>query len=309
MSSISTVVFADLTGSISLYENLGNERAADVVSRLTQWIGEVMQAHGGRVVKKLGDGVLGVFGNANQAVGAAGELQRSHQIHLQRWPVAVRMEMHIGVASGEVLEVEGDTYGDAVNLASRLCEKAGPGEIWTTDSTAVDAGAVPYIRFRRLGAFDIRGKSESQVIYQAEWRDIESPDMLTMQAALTSSIAPLDSFLGNIQITWNGESLQFSSAQVPVNIGRSSSVHLSIADPRVSRTHARIDWHNGSFTLTDLSSFGTWVLFEGSKSTVPLRRDTCLLHGSGQIALGMPFGAGAPVLDFRVAGSSMQLGR
>ena len=70
MSSVSTVVFADLSGSTSLYESMGNERAAKTVMRLTQWIADVMQAHQGRVVKMLGDGVLGIFANAHQAVAA-----------------------------------------------------------------------------------------------------------------------------------------------------------------------------------------------------------------------------------------------
>ncbi len=308
MSTPSTVVFADLTGSTPLFESLGDQRATETVMRLTQWIGDVMLAHGGRVVKKLGDGVLGVFGSAAQGVGAAAELQRSHLIHLQRWPAVARMEMHVGVATGGVLEVEGDAYGDAVNVAARLCERAGPGEIWTTDATAVGAGVVPHVQFRKLGVFELRGKSEPQVIFQAEWRDNDGPEIMTMQAALHSAIAPLDSFFGTIQLSWRGESLCYSSADVPVHVGRSSSAQLCIADPRVSRMHARIDWHKGGFTLTDVSSFGTWVHYEGSDTVVALRRDSCLLYGSGQIALGMPFEAGAPLLDFRVAGSNMHLG-
>ena len=309
MSTISTVVFADLTGSTSLYETLGNERAAAVVSRLTQWIGEIIQAHEGRVVKKLGDGVLGVFESANQAVFMAGEMLRSHQSHLQRWPESVRMEIRLGVASGEVLQVDGDTYGDAVKVASRLSEKAGPSEVWVNDVTAVDAGVVPGIRFRKLGEFDIRGKTESQMVFLAEWRDVDATDMLTMQAGL-SAAAPLnDSQLGSIRISWNGATLEFSSDEVPVQIGRANGMQLCVPDPRVSRVHARIDWHQGSFTLTDQSSFGTWVLFEAGETAVQLRRDSCLLHGSGKIALGMPFGAGAPVLSFVVSGSNMRLQR
>lgn len=48
------------------------------------------------------------------------ELQRYHQKRLMTWPVPLRMALQIGVASGEVVEVEGDCFGDAVNLASRL---------------------------------------------------------------------------------------------------------------------------------------------------------------------------------------------
>lgn len=309
MSSISTVVFADLTGSTGLYETLGNERAAAMVSRMTQWIGDAVVAHEGRVVKKLGDGVLGVFASANQAIAMAGELQRAHLVNLQRWPASVHTEIRVGVACGEVLVVEGDCYGDAVNVASRLCEKAGPSEIWANDVAAVDAGVVPGIRFRKLGMFDIRGKSEAQMVFQAEWRDEENnSEMLTMQAGLPSAVAPLEAALGSIRILWQGGAEEFSSSQAPVHIGRSSSMQVSVSDPRVSRVHARIDWHQGSFSLTDQSSFGTWVLFDGSETAVPLRRESCLLHSSGRIALGMPFDAGAPVLHFEVTGNSMRLG-
>jgi predicted component of type VI protein secretion system len=72
--------------------------------------------------------------------------------------------------------------------------------------------------------------------------------------------------------------------------------------------HARIDWSDGAFMLTDVSSFGTWVQFENSETAVPLRRSSCMLHGFGRLALGMPFDARAPTLDFRVTGGSMHLG-
>ena len=308
MSVLSTVVFADISGSTSLYETLGNERATEAVTQVTQWIADTIEAHGGRVVKKLGDGVLCIFGDAAGAVSATATMLRQHHERLGRWPQPLRMDIRVGVASGEVLDVDGDCYGDAVNVASRLCERAGPGEIWTTDVTALGAGVVPAVQFRKLGVFELRGKSEPQTIYQAEWRDNDSPEMLTMQAGLHSAIAPLDSFFGTIQLSWQGESLSYSSADVPVHVGRSSSAQLCITDPRVSRMHARIDWHNGAFTLTDVSSFGTWVYYEGGDAVVALRRDACRLYGTGQIALGMPFEAGAPSVDFRVAGSSMRLG-
>ena len=73
-------------------------------------------------------------------------------------------------------------------------------------------------------------------------------------------------------------------------VGRATEhAQLRINDPRVSRLHARIDWRNSGFVLTDMSSFGTWVRFEGSDSPVRLRRDACILHGTGEIALGVSF--------------------
>ena len=58
-----------------------------------------------------------------------------------------------------------------------------------------------------------------------------------------------------------------------------------------------------------MSSFGTWVRFGGSGSPVRLRRDACILHGTGQIALAAPFTeSSAPVMNFEVSGASVHLG-
>lgn len=192
MSVLSTVVFADISGSTSLYETLGNERATEAVTQVTQWIADTIEAHGGRVVKKLGDGVLCIFGDAAGAVSATATMLRQHHERLGRWPQPLRMDIRVGVASGEVVDVDGDCYGDAVNVASRLCERAGPAEIWATETTVLLAGTAPDAWYRKLGLMEIRGKAEALMLYHVEWREDEAPDSLTMQAALISSFAPVD---------------------------------------------------------------------------------------------------------------------
>lgn len=309
MSVLSTVVFADISGSTSLYETLGNERATEVVTQVTQWIGDTIEAHGGRVVKKLGDGALCIFDDAMGAVLATTTMLRQHQARLGRWPQPLRMDIRVGVSTGEVVDVDGDCYGDAVNVASRLCERAGPAEIWATETTVQQAGEASGARYRKLGLMEIRGKADSLMLYQVEWRENEEPDSLTMQAALASNYAPMDSILGQIQFSWHGVDLSFSSSDAPVHVGRATDVQLCVNDPRVSRLHARIDWRNSGFVLTDLSSFGTWVRFDGSDAPVRLRRDACILHGSGKIALGVSFSEpSAPVMNFQVVGTSVHLG-
>ena len=71
--------------------------------------------------------------------------------------------------------------------------------------------------------------------------------------------------------------------------------------PRVSRSHARIDWHGGTFQLTDLSYNGTYVRFANDPEIVSLRRGTCTLHGSGMIGAGRAAGrtSTAPDRAFR----------
>lgn len=304
MSVVSTVVFADISGSVALFETLGNERATEAVTQVTQWIGATIESHGGRVVKSLGDGVLAIFGDATTAVTAMVTMLRRHDARLDRWPERMRLHVRVGIASGEVVDVDGDCFGDAVNMASRLCERSGPAEIWATESTVLLAGTTTDAWFRKLGTVEIRGRHEPLTLYQVAWRENEAPEALTMHAGLPSNFAPAESPRGQIRFAWRSQERAFSAAQTPVQLGRAPQTQLCLDDPRVSRLHARIDWRNGGFVLTDMSSFGTWVRFDGVEAPVRLRRDSCILHGRGEMALGVSFTEPtAPVVRFDATAS------
>ncbi len=153
-----TVVFADLAGSTGVYEALGNARAAEVITGLIHWIRGVCESHGGRVVKTLGDGVLAVFPDARGAIAAVVALQRARLERLPDWPDRITMRLQIGIDAGEVIEVDGDCYGDAVNVASRL---SGPDRIWTTRTVVSQLGSLDEdVRFRSLGPIPLRGRSQ-----------------------------------------------------------------------------------------------------------------------------------------------------
>lgn len=305
-----TVVFADLTGSTALFETLGNEKAADAVMRLTKWIGEIFEHkdYAGRVVKKLGDGVLGTFPSAEDALRAVVYIQRGHQRRVKRWPPEIRMEIRIGVASGEVVVVDGDCYGDAVNVASRLSDLSGAHQIWASESVVEQIPDGSNLRFRNLGPINVRGRTEALTVYQVGWEDDASSELLTMQATLPEAALREDTILGKIELKWLDTNRSFSSAELPVHLGRASEAEMFVDDPGVSRLHAKIDWRHGSFVLVDLSSFGTWVRFAGSDTDVHLRRDECLLHGRGEIGLGMPCNdLSRATVRFNVSGTSVEI--
>ena len=92
---------------------------------------------------------------------------------------------------------------------------------------------------------------------------------------------------------------------MPIYLGRAPEAEFIVNDQRVSRLHASIEWRLGAFVLTDLSSFGTWVRFAGSQTEQALRRDDCVLHGSGEIALGAPFDDfTVPTVSFSLVGGA-----
>ncbi|MGK6306558.1 adenylate/guanylate cyclase domain-containing protein [Variovorax sp. DT-64] len=311
MTGHPTVVFADLTGSTRVFEAMGNARATETVTRLIQWIGGVCEAHGGRVVKSLGDGVFAIFADGINATKAVLELQRNHQKRLQTWPAPLRMELQIGVASGEVVEVDGDCYGDAVNLASRLSDLAGPGQIWATESV-IDQLQGGEARHRSLGPINIRGKNEMPVVHRIDWQD-EVTEFLTMPATLAVPSRTADSSFAQIELAWLDVRSMFRAAELPIHLGRVDEAQFVVNDPRVSRLHARIEARQGSCVLVDISTYGTWVRFHGTAGAsgeIALRRDECVLHGSGEIGLGAPLSDfSAPTISFNTTGGNVQLAR
>lgn len=299
-----TVVFTDLFGSTGAFEALGNVKATKAVTQVTSWIAKVIESHGGRVVKMLGDGVLSLFEDNPDAIDAVVEIQRKHQKRMAQLPPADRMPIRIGVASGDVELVAGDCYGDAVNVAARLSDLSGPHQIWANHLALQGAEESAGVRFRILGPINIRGRAEPCSVYQVDWQEDLSTDFLTMQACLDPELDAGDKDVlgGQIELTWLDVSKTFKSFELPICIGRVLQGDFVINDPRVSRTHARVDWRNGSVMLVDLSSYGCWVRFSGGGSDLLLRRNECVLHGRGEIALGSSFAdLSAPTLSFVVS--------
>lgn len=304
MSVHATVVFTDLFGSTGAFEALGNVRATKAVTQITGYIGRIVAAHHGRVVKSLGDGVLALFENNSAAIDTVVEIQRMHQKFMQQLPASRRMPIRIGVASGDLEIVSGDCYGDAVNVAARLCDLSGPDQIWVNSASLTGADEADGVRFRILGPISIRGRAEPCTVYQVEWQDDISSDLMTMQAELDPQIdtGKKDVLGGQIELICLDHKKTFRSFELPINIGRTRESEFAINDPRVSRTHARVEWRNGSVMLVDVSSYGSWVRFSGGGSDLLLRRKECALHGHGEIALGSSFAdLSAPTVQFRVS--------
>lgn len=287
-----TVVFTDLHGSTAVFESLGNARATEVVTQITDWIAQQCTASGGRVIKTLGDGVLAVFTDAQAAVNGVVELQRGHSKKLLRALPDLVMPMRIGVASGEVEMVGNDCYGDAVNVASRLCDLCGPNQIWASAAALRSVSEGRDVTFRALGPISIRGRAEPCSVFQIEWHQEEVSDFLTMQGKIDEvyTSGKVDALGREVELTWKDQSARYKSFELPIEIGRVRGVHFLVSDPRVSRTHARLEWRNGSVVFVDLSSYGSWVRFSGAKGAdVLLRREECVLHGKGELALGGSF--------------------
>ncbi len=144
-----TVLFCDVVGSTDLGESLDPESLRRVMTRYFEAMKAVLDRHGGRVEKFIGDAIMAVFGvpvahedDAHRAVRAATEMRevqrRLNEEFQDAW--GVRVTSRIGVNTGEVVTGDpatGGTFatGDAVNVAARLEQAAEPGEILVSEAT------------------------------------------------------------------------------------------------------------------------------------------------------------------------------
>ena len=256
------------------------------------------------------------------AVSAAVYLQQHYAEPLGQMPEAMRLGLKVGLASGSIVELHSDSYGDPVNLAARLCDMAGPHDIWA-DESVFDAElqgqaspslpaplpegvrVLPWLEVRRrpLGLMRIQGLTQPRSVFQVLWNTNVSPDQLTRPGTLADFHAAADQAgLPQLQLRWIDHERVLEAGGAKVRIGRTDDNDLVVGDQRVSREHAQIEWVDGAFVLTDLSSYGTVVRFaDAAGSEVQLRRTSCLLHSSGEISLGAPFSDfTAPVLSFEL---------
>ena len=168
-----TILFADITGSTPLGEELDPEDLKDVLGAYAEAMREEIEAEGGTVEKFIGDAVMAAFGvpvvhedDATRAVRAAlrmrARLERLNEELEERH--GIRLAMRTGINTGEVVATTsarsdlGMVTGDAVNAAARLEQTAAPGQILVSERTARSARG---FRFREIGQLAVKGKAQA----------------------------------------------------------------------------------------------------------------------------------------------------
>jgi adenylate cyclase len=204
------------------------------------------------------------------------------------------VRLQVALASGEIVELGGDCYGDAVNVAARLLDHAGDGEILLTQRVYDQLSADVHPRLRHLDSISLRGRVEPVSVHVLGGKRGSDSGMTAFAEA------PQADDPDGVRLSWREQERVFDSPSLPLVLGRSPQSAFCVEDARVSRSHARIDWHGGSYQLTDLSFNGTYVRFADGE-IVSLRRGSCTLHGHGSIGLGgSPAEASSAVVSFEV---------
>ncbi len=164
---LSVVLFADIAASTALTERLGDAAFRERSRALDASLRTTIRTTGGAPVegKVLGDGVLGVFPSARDALGCALACTTAAR--------DVGLEVHVGLHAGDVIREGDGVYGGAVNLAARVCEAARPGEVLVSEVVRQLARTSADVAFEERGPHELKGVAEPQRLYAVRRRGVD----------------------------------------------------------------------------------------------------------------------------------------
>ncbi len=270
------ILFADVSGSTTLYERLGDRQALRAVEQVLDLLRRAVATYHGRVVKTIGDEVMAVFADADGALQAAGDMQT--RVSALPTFADARLAIRVGFHFGPALEENGDYFGDAVNTAARMAGLAKSGQIITTAATVACLSPLLREGTREVAALVVKGKQSEVQVCEVLWQSGEDVTMLASKGTQASTEAVL-------RLAHGGRTVLMDGDLAAVLIGRDATHHIPISDKMASRLHGRIERRGDKFYYVDLSTNGTYITIEGDVETV-LRRDQALLRGRGTLSFG-----------------------
>jgi hypothetical protein len=152
-------VFTDLANYTNSVLRADREALRSLIARHHELVTPTLVRHGGKVVKNLGDSFMALFPAATDAVRAALDL-------VETIPGQGQFSIRVGIATGDVEEIDGDAFGDAVNLASRIINKTPDAEVWMSAGTHICMNQSE-IAWDRVGAFALKGLPGEQEVFRA----------------------------------------------------------------------------------------------------------------------------------------------
>lgn len=162
---IRTFLIADVRGYTLFTQERGDEAAAKLAARFAAISREAVDDHGGSVIELRGDEALAVFDSARQAIRAATLLQQRFLEETEADPT-LPLPVGIGLDAGEAVPVERGYRGGALNLAARLCGRAGPGEILASQGVVLLARKVEGVRIVDRGEVHLKGLDEPVRVFR-----------------------------------------------------------------------------------------------------------------------------------------------
>jgi adenylate cyclase len=274
------ILFADVVGSTQLYEQLGDQKARQMVGRCLDIMREATESFSGTVIKTMGDEVMATFPSADDAMSAARQMQErissDDQLEHENGHVAIRIGCHFG----PVVQEQRDIFGSAVHTANRMTSQAKAKQIITTLGTVQRMSPEWRSMARQIDIATVRGKADEVVLFEVLWQPEEATSMLPTVEMGRRRDRPK-----RLSLRYQGREVTVGDGRKSATLGRAEDNDLVVKGNLISRLHARIEASRDKFTLIDESTNGTFVQTSTGEE-IFVRRDSTQLTGEGVIGLG-----------------------
>lgn len=325
-SSNLAILFADISGSTKLFEQLGDSVAQTTIANCLELLGKIANKHNGNVIKTIGDEIMCTFKSIDDAVRASCEMHQTLEygessqsagmnsntliadlsqteanpappdinytelMHQKQDPVnniKIRVGMHYGPA---ILE-SGDVYGDAVNVAARMTAQAKASQTLTTQATRAGMDRLLRISTRFVDRAHIKGKKDEINIFEVLWEGDELTSAITVSPSLSTTAPPVDKSKEpdiKLFLNYQGKKIVLDKQQSSIILGRSNRCDITVNEKLASRQHVLIELRRDKFFIKDQSTNGTYVHVQDKNESF-LKREEMQLIGNGKLSLGRAF--------------------
>ncbi len=155
---LSVILFSDMVGYTSLMGQ-DEQKAFDLLGKNRKIHRPIVEAFNGRWIKEIGDGIMASFNTVTDAVFAALQIQEACKLTNE-------YQLRIGIHMGEVIEEDGDLFGDGVNIAARIQAAAEPGSIYISEAVYQNISNKKETRTRYIRAESLKNVKDPVRIFE-----------------------------------------------------------------------------------------------------------------------------------------------
>lgn len=276
------ILFADVVGSTQLYDKFGDTKASEKVARCLDIMKDATYQFNGTVIKTIGDEVMSTFPSVDEAMGAAGQMQKRISSGVDDMNVTIRIGCHYG----PVVQEQNDIFGAAVHTANRMTSQAKSKQV-IISGTSVDQMSEEWrAQTRQIDVATVHGRLDEVALFELLWQPEEATSMLPTIDWESKSIGP-----SRLVLSFCDTSVMVDESRKNINMGRADENDLVVKGNLISRIHARVEMRRRKFLLINQSTNGAFL--ENSQGEeIFVRRDSSELSGEGIIGLGRAAKAG-----------------
>jgi len=273
MHTEKAILFADLAGSTSLYQQAGDERAHLLVTRSLSLMKNLIESSNGTLLRTVGDAALASFNSADDAFSASVAMQNAH--------ADTSLSIRIGFHFGEVIADDGDVYGNAVNIAARVANYANANEICVTYSIISRLSITNRNQSALIDRAYFKGVEEPMRVFRVDW-DANDNATHIVTGKMSADLYQTDK---ELSVSFKSRSRILTMDTEKISFGRSLDNDFLVEHESTSRYHAKIEFVKGRFVINDSSTNGTYVQISGRKVEF-IHREEFVLADFGLIGLG-----------------------